>query len=309
MTTVAIMRWAREQRVGHVIAKSVLFVLASHADRDGYCKPSYRLIADEAEVSEATARRHMRALTEQGLVELLQGHGRAANRYRLALSVRRLGVAQRSAPSASPSDAQLDFDSASPERRTTTLACASSEPRSASQPARSASRRLSDQGESEHEVVPTELEELQEEAAPPPFARASAHERAPARGGGRGEHVPAAELNRTAGGGRAYLIVSEWAGRNPGIRNGERRELSKAVDQLLREGDVLPELIPAALDEAHHGRWRHPAAALPRAYDDVRRRAHPPVRHGPSTNPNDAAIDDLLHRTTSPTPRAIGGST
>ena len=160
-------------------------------------------------------RRHVPALVEQGLVEVTPGAGRGPNHYRLALTaVRRSGDAQRRTASATPTDAQLTFDSASPESRTTADDSASSETRCASSGARSASRRSSDQHEQGIEVT---TEETTEEAPSSPPAR-DVRERARARGGG--EHTPAAELNRTAAGGRAFVIVTTWAQANPGITTG-----------------------------------------------------------------------------------------
>lgn len=297
MTTMTtIMRWVREQRARSAVAKGVLFVVASHADRDGRSKLSYRRIADEAETSEATVRREVTVLIETGLVRRLAvGAGRGTSVYELALPVRRPDDAQDDAPSAR---------SASSRRRTSAARSASSESRSASSGTRSASSRVSDQHKQGPEVLPTGVEELQEEAAPP-LSRADA----PARTrGGRGEIVPAAELNRTATAGPAYLLVAAWAdAQPPGFRLGARRELNKAVDALLAQPHVRPDLIPEALDEAHRNpRWRNPAAVLHLAYDDVWRRHSMPTRDDP-VNPHDAYALDFVTRSSGYQPRAIGG--
>lgn len=97
-------------------------------------------------------------------------------------------------------------------------------------------------------------------------------DRAPARPDRRrGEHTPAVELVATAQRPDAYRLVSEWARRSSGVTTGHRRELGKAVSDLLEQG-AEPDLISEALDESHGPRWRNPVAALPHAYEDVRRR-------------------------------------
>lgn len=126
-----------------------------------------------------------------------------------------------------------------------------------------------------------------ESAAPPPPARASARRR---RGG---EHVPPAELDRTAHGGRAHVLLTQWAEQNPGQLSSRRRELAREIDQLLAEG-ADPTLIPAALDEAHgNPRWRDPVRALRYAYSDVLRA----TSHRPRT-PVLAAVPDRVPTTT-----------
>ncbi len=92
---------------------------------------------------------------------------------------------------------------------------------------------------------------------------------------GSGERTTAAELARTAHRPAAGHLVAAWAEHNPGMTTAKRRELSKAVDTLLSQG-ADPALIPEALDRAHAAQWRNPLAALPHAYEDTRRAAHPP---------------------------------
>lgn len=98
----------------------------------------------------------------------------------------------------------------------------------------------------------------------------------PERARGGGEHVPAAELDRTASSGRGYVLVTRWADTQLHRPTSDRiRKLIRVVDDQLRRGGE-PELIPAALDRAHDPHWRDPVAAFPHAYDDVRRRACAP---------------------------------
>jgi len=99
-------------------------------------------------------------------------------------------------------------------------------------------------------------------------------DRTRARRGG-GEIVRAADLNATAHRPQGHTIVTAWAATQPGITTPKRRELHQAVDALLTQG-ADPELIPAALDHAHGPRFHTPVKALPHAYEDVRRAAHPP---------------------------------
>lgn len=289
MSTTTIMRWAREQRAGDVVAKAVLFVIAAHADRHGICSPgpALRTLAAEADTSEASVRRGLAVLSDAQLVEVRPGRGRGSNGYRLLLdtvrSVRHPGDAQRTPRSATRSDAQQDLFGASPERRTTTPASASPDDRSASDDHRSASGRASDQQRCGIEEL---QEELQEGTAPPPPAGAGAsapthaREAAPRHRSRAAEHVPPAELSKQAYGGRAFALVTAWAQHNPGVTTAVRRKLGAAVDQLLRQG-ADETLVPAALDAAHDPRWRNPVAALPHAYDDVRRSSRPPPNGSP----------------------------
>ena len=112
------------------------------------------------------------------------------------------------------------------------------------------------------------------ESTSPPAASDVTPDRARDSGGG-GELARAAELNATAHRPGAFRLVGEWAARNPGVTTAKRRELAAAVDRLLTQG-ADPRLIPAALEHAHGPQWRNPVKALPHAYDDIRRRAHPP---------------------------------
>lgn len=103
------------------------------------------------------------------------------------------------------------------------------------------------------------------------------------RGAGRGggEHVPPAELDRTAGSGSGYVLVTRWATtQRSRPTSGHRRKLVRAVDALLAQG-ADPNLVLDALDRAHGPRWRDPIGALPHAYEDVRRALHAPPPQQP----------------------------
>lgn len=272
----AVLRWARTQRAGHAITKAVLLVLASHADRHGITFPSQRTIAEEVEVSPASVNRHVKRLLELGLIEVTRpGAGRSAAGYRLAvdrpISVPLAGT-QTDPVASRPDETQPTRDSVPPEGNATGDRSVSPGDRSVSSEPRSVSRQVSDQQVCSPEVVPTELEEPTAEDAASRLSRTSAR-RAHTRGGGRPrEHVPAAELNRTAHSPTGYALVADWAAANPGVLSGHRRELGRAVDQLLAQG-ADPNLVPAALTEAHAGRFRIPAKALHLAYEDIRRAA------------------------------------
>ncbi|MBX3751928.1 MAG: helix-turn-helix domain-containing protein, partial [Opitutaceae bacterium] len=62
--------WAKEQRLGSPAAKSILMCLADSADADtAACWPSQARLAEDAEVSERTAREWLQRLEEWGLIE------------------------------------------------------------------------------------------------------------------------------------------------------------------------------------------------------------------------------------------------
>ena len=58
-------------------AKCLLFVLASHANRDGVCYPGLRLLAQETGYSERTIRTCYRLLKAEGLLILRHRRGRS----------------------------------------------------------------------------------------------------------------------------------------------------------------------------------------------------------------------------------------
>ena len=63
-----LMAQAMSIKVGNPLRKLVLIKLADNANDDGVCFPSYQYIADVCEISKASARNHIDALIEIGLV-------------------------------------------------------------------------------------------------------------------------------------------------------------------------------------------------------------------------------------------------
>ncbi|HIF5507980.1 helix-turn-helix domain-containing protein [Pasteurella multocida] len=63
-----LMAQAMSIKVGNPLRKLVLIKLADNANDDGVCFPSYQYIADVCEISKASARNHIDALIEMGLV-------------------------------------------------------------------------------------------------------------------------------------------------------------------------------------------------------------------------------------------------
>ena len=63
-----LMAQAMSIKVGNPLRKLVLIKLADNANDDGVCFPSYQYIADVCEISKASARNHIDALVEIGLV-------------------------------------------------------------------------------------------------------------------------------------------------------------------------------------------------------------------------------------------------
>lgn len=63
-----LMAQAMSIKVGNPLRKLVLIKLADNANDDGLCYPSYQYIADVCEISKASARNHIDALIEMGLV-------------------------------------------------------------------------------------------------------------------------------------------------------------------------------------------------------------------------------------------------
>lgn len=57
---------------GPASMKLVLLILADHADSDGICWPSYRRIADRANISERQVARHVKDLRDLGVVTKLR---------------------------------------------------------------------------------------------------------------------------------------------------------------------------------------------------------------------------------------------
>jgi len=82
--------WALRQRVGGPGTRMVLIALAGHHDRDGAgCAPSIDDLADIAEVSVASVRRHLAGLRGLGLIHWEPAFGpdgaQGPNRYWLNL--------------------------------------------------------------------------------------------------------------------------------------------------------------------------------------------------------------------------------
>lgn len=299
--SVQAMRWARKQRTGSPVSKAVLYVLAEHHNSgSGLCCPSTRTIAEEADTDQRTVRRHLDALRERGLVDWSGGYGRGRNRYVLAIG------SEGSDPSLDDSrseghDPSQDLAVVGGETPHNADRSEALEIRSEALILRSETTRAADQQKRKSKRTTYRSEE--QEAAP---------SAPPAQGRGRGgararEHPSPAELHATAVSPTGYRLVTDWAGRNPGLLSGRRRELARAVDGLLAEG-ADPALVPAALDDAHSGRWKNPLGALRHAYDDVRRRAHPTTAVPPTTrNATDDNVRALLAGVVLPgAQRAIG---
>lgn len=85
--------WAKDQRLGSPAAKSILMCLADSADADtAECWPSQARLAEDAEVSERTAREWLQRLEEWGLIARKRrtraSGARASDRIVLKLDVR-----------------------------------------------------------------------------------------------------------------------------------------------------------------------------------------------------------------------------
>ena len=259
-------RWAMRQRTGSPVSKVVLLVLADHHNaRTGLCSPSTRVIAEEAETDQRTARRHLDALATQGLVSWTGGFGRGRNRYALPIGSEGQDPSQDDGRNEGWDPSQ-DADVVRGETPHSTNGSEAPENRSEALILRSEATRASDQQKQKSNRT-TYLTEVQEPAAAP----------LPARTRGRGgaqprEHPTPADLNGTATRLGGYQIVSEWARANPGVLTTHRRALGKLVDQMLAEGAVR-EHFAVALTAAHGPRWKSPLAGLRHTYDDARRAA------------------------------------
>lgn len=272
-------------------------ILAEHSDAHGLSWPSQRTLAEEVECDHRTVRRHLDQLRDGGLVTWTPGAGRGSNRYQLTMPeaapkgsrrgpvVRHHGASQATsgAPVVGQPGASLEPDESTVVGRSDaslqddqTGRSEAPGDRSEALDLRSAATRASDQHKQKQNRTTLEPREIEPTAAPQQYAR------------GGGEHVAPAELDRTATGAPAFVIVAAWVERNPGVANGHRRELSKAVDALLAQGSVDRALIPAALDRAHEPHWRNPAKALPMAYEDVRRAAAAAAQPSATATPGTA---------------------
>lgn len=302
--SVQAIRWARQQRTGSPVSKAVLYVLADHHNAgSGLCCPSTRTIAEEADTDQRTARRHLDALRERGLIDWSGGYGRGRNRYSLPLG----SEGQDPSPDDARSegrDPSLDGDGVRGETPHDADRSEAQQNRSEALILRSEATRASDQQEQKSKRT-TYRSELQEAAPTAPTAPTRA------RAGSRvREHVSPAELNATAHSPAASALVRSWIDRNPGLLYPHRRTLTRAVEDLIRAG-ADPALVPAAIDEAHSNpRWKNPAASLQFAYQDVHRRTSAPAA-GPR-NTTDANIAALLQAggplAEHPGQHAIGGA-
>lgn len=70
--------WARSQRLGDPMAKSVLAALAERAGDDFTCYPSVRRICEDTDISERTVREKIGKLIDLGLVKRLEKPGRSS---------------------------------------------------------------------------------------------------------------------------------------------------------------------------------------------------------------------------------------
>lgn len=272
--------WARQQRAGSTATKAVLLLLADYADRTGVAWPSTRTLAGDAECDQRTVRRHVERLQTAGLAEVITGTGRGPNRY--VLPIRSEAPSRLTTDPSSEASERLTTrsDIAAPECLTDENRSEALDLRSAALDLRSEAPRVSDQQQREQNVR-TELTTEQAANAAP---------RAQARGRVR-EHATPAELNATAAGARAYLLVADWTKRNPGIVNGHRRALTRRVDELLAQGADVAHM-SRALDLAHQPPYRNAVASLAYAYEDARREATAPTAPAhtrPSTTSNRVA--------------------
>jgi hypothetical protein len=136
---------------------------------------------------------------------------------------------------------------------------------------------------------------------------AGARAREAGRPAGRTEHPTPAELNATAVRPDAYRLVADWARSTGGVTNPQRRNLGKAVDELLAAGAEVG-LIAEALDETHRPEWRDPVRSLPSAYDRVRRRRYPPPVVAEPVTPRPSTTDRARAEVRAAFDQALGRS-
>lgn len=93
---------AMQTKVGNPLRKLVLIKLADNASDCGECWPSYQHIADQCEMSHSSVRKHIKDLSNAGLLQIENRtgpKGNSSNVYRLTLS----GMPSESTPMSSES--------------------------------------------------------------------------------------------------------------------------------------------------------------------------------------------------------------
>lgn len=83
-----LLAWAKNQRVGDPVAKSILLLLAEAANAAGTCFPSQATLSEDSEVPRRTLQRKIQLLVDLGLVSIEERKrnsdgGRSSNLYRL----------------------------------------------------------------------------------------------------------------------------------------------------------------------------------------------------------------------------------
>lgn len=93
--SVKALAWAFEQRTGDPGRQCVLLALADHTNANGECWPSMKRLADAAQVSERTARRHLDWLDQAGFITRglrnRSNGGQASNLYKLNMRPANMG--------------------------------------------------------------------------------------------------------------------------------------------------------------------------------------------------------------------------
>lgn len=107
------MTWAVKQRVGNATGKAILLILANYADKDGYCMPGQKTLADECECSERTVREWLAKFEQIGLLK--RDARRREDGYRTSDAiVLQIGTSPE-APAAETSPAAFSPENNSPE--------------------------------------------------------------------------------------------------------------------------------------------------------------------------------------------------
>lgn len=245
--SVQAVRWAAEQQAGAPMPKLVLYVLAEHANRDGYATTSLGTLVRETEASRRTVLRALDTLADCRLIARTRrrrGTGAdTSNEYRLMLHQADEGV------TAAP---PLEGHSDTPECQNGTLPVSERHSRSVGVTPH-AGVKATPQGEPE---LPNRTTEPSSVARPRP----------------RGTTTPA-ELSATAVRPDAYRLVSTWREQiGAPYRPAIIRALAKHADGILRDGGAL-EPLRAALDEWNSRPDARPGL-LPHLYDDAVKAVH-----------------------------------